>query len=166
MNGLDIFIIVLLVVAAFFGWRRGIIGTAFTLAGLVVGVFVAGQTYNGLSNVLDGFIQSEAWANVAAFATALVATIAASMVLSRLLKKILTLLMLGWVDNVAGMVLGLFMSSLGLTAMIGVMGVVPLGSLDQTVENSVLAGFFGDAFLPGVLALLPSEFDRVTNRVQ
>jgi hypothetical protein len=46
------------------------------------------------------------------------------------------------------------------------MGVVPFGSLDGTVENSVLAGFFGDAFLPGVLALLPSEFDRVTDLVQ
>jgi membrane protein required for colicin V production len=127
---------------------------------------VAGQTYDGLSNVFDGFIDSPTWAKVAAFATVLVVIIAASMVLSRLLKKVLTLLMLGWVDNVAGMVLGLFMSSLGLTAVIGVMGVVPFGSLDGTVENSVLAGFFGDAFLPGVLALLPSEFDRVTDLVQ
>jgi membrane protein required for colicin V production len=161
VNGLDLFITVVLVVAAFFGWRRGIIGTVLTLIGLVVGVVVAGQTYDGLSNVFDGFIDSPTWAKVAAFAI-----IAASMVLSRLLKKVLTLLMLGWVDNVAGMVLGLFMSSLGLTAVIGVMGVVPFGSLDGTVENSVLAGFFGDAFLPGVLALLPSEFDRVTDLVQ
>ncbi len=166
MNGLDLFITVVLVVAAFFGWRRGIIGTVLTLIGLVVGVVVAGQTYDGLSNVFDGFIDSPTWAKVAAFATVLVVIIAASMVLSRLLKKVLTLLMLGWVDNVAGMVLGLFMSSLGLTAVIGVMGVVPFGSLDGTVENSVLAGFFGDAFLPGVLALLPSEFDRVTDLVQ
>jgi membrane protein required for colicin V production len=166
VNGLDLFITVVLVVAAFFGWRRGIIGTVLTLIGLVVGVVVAGQTYDGLSNVFDGFIDSPTWAKVAAFATVLVVIIAASMVLSRLLKKVLTLLMLGWVDNVAGMVLGLFMSSLGLTAVIGVMGVVPFGSLDGTVENSVLAGFFGDAFLPGVLALLPSEFDRVTDLVQ
>ncbi|MDA1215275.1 MAG: CvpA family protein [Chloroflexi bacterium] len=166
MNGLDIFITVVLVVAAFFGWRRGIIGTVLTLVGLVVGVVVAGQTYDGLSNVFDEFIDSPTWANVAAFATVLVVILAASMVLSRLLKKALTLLMLGWVDNVAGMVLGLFMSSLGLTAVIGVMGVVPFGSLEETVESSVLAGFFGDAFLPGVLALLPSEFDRVTDLVQ
>ena len=166
MNGLDIFIIVVLVVAAFFGWRRGIIGTVLTLIGLVVGVIVAGQTYDGLSNVFDEFIDSPTWANVAAFATVLVVIMAASMVLSRLLRKVLTLLMLGWVDNVAGMVLGLFMSSLGLTAVIGVMGVVPFGSLEQTLEDSVLAGFFGDAFLPGVQALLPSEFDRVTDLVQ
>ena len=166
MNGLDIFIIVVLVVAAFFGWRRGIIGTVLTLVGLVVGVVVAGQTYDGLSNVFDEFIDSETWANVAAFATVLVVIMAASMVLSTLLKKVLALLMLGWVDNAAGMVLGLFMASLGLTAVVGVMGVVPFGSLDETLADSALAGFFGDAFLPGVLALLPDDFDRVTDLVQ
>jgi membrane protein required for colicin V production len=166
VNGLDIFIIVVLVVAAFFGWRRGVIGTVLTLVGLVVGVIVAGQTYSSLSSALASVIESDTWANVAAFAIVLVVIMAATSVLSKLLKKVLSLLMLGWVDNAAGMVLGLFMASLGLTAVIGVMGVVPFGSLDETLADSALAGFFGDAFLPGVLALLPDEFDRVTDLVQ
>lgn len=165
MNGLDIFITVVLVVAAFFGWRRGIIGTVLTLVGLVVGVAVAGQTYTQFADVLEPVIESQTWANVAAFAIILVVIMALATFVSKFLKKLLTLLMLGWVDNAAGLILGVFMASLGLTAVIGVMGVVPFGSLDEMVANSTLAGFFGDVFLPGVLALLPNEFDRVTDLV-
>ncbi len=166
MNGLDIFITVVLVVAAFFGWRRGIIGTVLTLIGLVVGVVVAGQTYTQFAGVLEPVIESQTWANVAAFGIILVIIMTVASFASKFLKKLLTVLMLGWVDNAAGLILGVFMASLGLTAVIGVMGVVPFGSLDDMVAASTLAGFFGGVFLPGVLALLPGEFDRVTDLVQ
>lgn len=165
MNGLDIFIIVAVSVAAFLGWRRGIIGPALTVVGLILGVLIAGQTYVGISAFLEPIVNKKTWADVLSFAFVVIVTIVATSLVSKLFKKILKSLMIGWIDNAAGMALGVLVASLGITTLLSIVGLMPIGVFDQLLANSNLAPFFEDTLLLWMLAFLPSEFDRVTELI-
>ena len=73
--------------------------------------------------------------------------------------------MIGWIDNAAGMALGVLVASLGITTLLSIVGLMPIGVFDQLLANSNLAPFFEDTLLLWMLAFLPSEFDRVTELI-
>jgi len=165
VNGLDIFIIVAVAVASFLGWRRGIIGPALTVVGLILGVLIAGQTYFEISAFLEPIINKKTWADVISFALIVIGTIVATGLVSKLFKKLLKSLMLGWIDNAAGMILGILVASLGITTFLSIVGLMPIGVFDELLSGSNLAPFFEDTLLLWMLAFLPSEFDRVKDLI-
>ncbi len=156
MNPLDIVLIVVLVIPALVGLRRGLIKAALSLAGLIVGVVLAGYFYEPVSK-LFGFINNQDWANILAFVLILVLVIVAATVLARFLKFAVSVVMLGWVDHVGGAVFGFLLGAIFLGALLATW-VQFFGS--ELVTGSFLAGVLLDKF-PLVLALLPSEFDAV-----
>ena len=66
MNWLDIVIVVAIVVPALIGLKIGMIKAALSLAGLIIGVILAGRYYLPLSQRLS-FISSASIAEIAAF---------------------------------------------------------------------------------------------------
>ena len=162
MNWVDIVIIVLVLGLGLFGWRSGVIKIAFTLVGGVLGLILAGRLWDDVADVLP--IGNESLAKIAGFVLILVVVSVAAWIAGRVLKAFLKLLLLGWVDGLAGAAIGLLLGGLAATAVVSAAGIVPSDSVQRAVDDATLAeplienmGF--------VFALLPSEFDSVKDLV-
>jgi membrane protein required for colicin V production len=157
MNWLDIALVILLLIPAFIGLKAGIIKILLTVAGVIVGVVLAGRLSGPLGERLP-FISDPGTAKVAAFAFILVAVLVLAAIAAFLIRKAVSAILLGWVDKLVGAVLGLLLGAIFWGAILTVW-VKFLGPGD-TIMGSVLAGFLLDGF-PVVLGLLPAEFDSV-----
>ena len=157
MNWLDIVILVLLVVPAFIGLKVGIIKALLTVAGVVLGVILAGNYYESVAGML-GFISNTGIANVVAFAIILIVVMVAASVAAKLIKAVVSAVLLGWVNRLVGAILGLLLGAIFCGALL-TMWVNFLG-IGDTISESALARLLLDGF-PLVLALLPDEFDAV-----
>lgn len=160
MNILDIVLIVALVGSALAGLYIGIIKAALSLVGIIVGVFLAGQFYEPLAELLT--FMPEDVANIAAFVLILVGVVVVAGLVARLLKLALKMVLLGWVDKVGGAVVG-FLAGAIIWSIILATWVQFFGS--DLVTDSVLAEVLLDKF-PLVLALLPEEFDAIRDFFQ
>ena len=157
MNWLDIVILILLIVPTFVGLRAGLIKAALTIVGGIVGLILAGRLYESFAGVLT-FISNEGAAKVVAFAIIFIGVMLIAAILAAALKKLVSLVMLGWLNKLGGAILGFLLGGLFCGAIL-TMWVNFLG-IGDTIANSVLAKFLLDNF-PLALALLPSEFDSV-----
>ncbi len=157
MNWLDIAILAVIGVNVFLGLKMGIIKGVLSLAGLIVGVILAGRYYLPLSERLT-FIPQDGIAKVAAFAIILVGVIVIANVLAGVLKWAASAVMLGWVNHLGGAVFGFIMGALFCSALLA-MWVKFLGFSDF-IGQSAIAVILLDRF-PAVLALLPADFSAV-----
>ena len=163
MNWLDIVIIVALAISTFLGLRTGIIKAVLSLAGVVVGVVLAGRYYIALADVLPFFSETSDVAKVVAFAIILIGVMAIAVVLARLLKWAASVIMLNWVNQLGGAVFGLILGAIFCGALLAIW-VKWLGAGDVITE-SMIAPVLLDKF-PMVLGLLPEEFDAVRSFFQ
>jgi membrane protein required for colicin V production len=159
MNWLDVVILVVFAISVFSGLRVGLIKVLFTVVGIIVGVVLAGHFSTSLGDKMT-FISNPGWAKIAAFAIILVVVMIISGILAAFLSKLISLVLLGWVNRLAGAVLGLVVGAFFMAAILSIW-VHYLGP-SATVSNSALARFLLDKF-PFVLGLLPSEFDSIRN---
>jgi len=162
MNWLDIVILVVIAVSVFLGLRIGIIKAALSLAGIIVGVILAGNFYAPLSEKLT-FIPQESIANIVAFAIILIGIMAIASVLAVFLKWIVKAVMLGWVNNLGGGVLGFVLGGILCGAILAIW--VKFFGIATTINESTLAVILLDRF-PVVLGLLPNEFDAIRSFFQ
>ena len=158
MSWLDIVIIVVLAVGAFSGFKSGLIKVLFSVAGILLGIFLAGRFSDDFAGVLT-FIPDD-WAKIAAFAIILVAVMIIAAILASVLSKLISLVLLGWVNRLGGAVLGLVVAALFCGAVLAIW--VKYLGIGDSVAGSALANFLLDKF-PIVLGLLPSSFDSVHN---
>jgi len=163
MSWLDLVIVVVLAVGAFFGLRMGIIKAVLSLAGVIIGVVLAGQYYVALADVLPFFSETSSAAKIVAFAIILIGVMIVAVVLARLLKWAASVMMLSWVNHLGGAVLGLILGAIFCGALLAIW-VKWLGAGDVITE-SMIAPVLLDKF-PMVLALLPDEFDAIRSFFQ
>jgi membrane protein required for colicin V production len=161
MNWLDIILLVMLFVPTFIGLRKGLIKTALSFAGLIIGVVLAGNFYKPVSRIF-GFIDNENVAYILAFILILALVMVAAFLLARLLKSVISSVMLGWVDNFGGATLGFLSGFLFLGAILATW-VKFFGS--DLVIDSFLGKVMLDYF-PLALGLLPGEFDSIKDFFQ
>lgn len=162
MNWLDIIIIVVLIISTIFGLRTGIIKAALSLAGLIIGVILAGRYYTPLSEQLT-FIPQAGVAQAVAFAIILIGVMVIAGVLAKLLKWATSLVMLGWVNKLSGAVFGLVLGAIFCGALLAIW--VKFLGIESIIAQSVIATVLLDRF-PVVLALLPDEFDAIRSFFQ
>ncbi len=162
MHWLDIAILVVVVIAIFLGLRIGIIKAVLSLAGLIVGVILAGHFYVPLSEQLS-FIPQAGIAEIVAFAIILIGVMIIASVLAALLKWTASLVMLGWVNRLGGAVFGLVMGALFCSALLAIW--IKFLGIAGIISESSLAAILLDRF-PAVLALLPDEFDAIRSFFQ
>ncbi|HEY91688.1 MAG TPA: CvpA family protein [Dehalococcoidia bacterium] len=161
MNWLDIVIAITLIIPIFTGLKQGLIKSAISLAGLMVGVVVASNYYQVLGDRLT-FITNEDFANIAAFAIILIVIMIIANVIAALLKVTAKIVLLGWVDHLGGAVFGLLMGAIFMGALLAII-VKFFGS--SLIIDSFLAEILLDKF-PLVLGFLPSEFDTIRDFFQ
>jgi membrane protein required for colicin V production len=157
MNWLDIVIIIVVAIATIIGLSKGIIRMVLTVVGLVVGIIVAGRYYTPFSEYLT-FISPPGWAKVAAFAIILIGIMVAAALLSRLLERASSAVMLGWANRLVGAILGFLLGALLIGAILAIW--VKYIGTPGAIEQSRLAPILLSQF-PRVLALLPDEFDAI-----
>jgi len=162
MSWLDIAVIVIIGIATLIGLKIGIIKAVLTLAGVIVGILLAGRFYVALADRLT-FIPQETLAKVVAFAAILIAVVLVAGIIAGVLKWLASIILLGWVNRLGGALLGLIMGSILCGALLA-MWTKFLGISDPIAE-SALATFLLDRF-PMVLALLPGEFGSVRSFFQ
>jgi membrane protein required for colicin V production len=158
MNWLDIIIIILLVGSLIGGFVTGLIKTVFSLAGLIIGVILAGHYYIALSAYL-AFIPTSAGPSIAAFIIIFLAVMIVAALLGFLLTKLISAVLLGWLNRLGGAVLGVILGSIFIAAFLVIIAKFtdPGGAISQSVIAPVLLDR-----IPVILALLPPEFDKVT----
>ena len=162
MGWLDTVIIVVIAIAIFLGLSIGIIKAVLSLAGLIVGVILAGSYYVPFSEQLT-FIPQSNVAKVVAFVIILIGVMVIASVLAWFLKRVASIMMLGWVNRAGGAVFGLALGAIFCSALLAIWAKF-LGS-DGAIAESGLATILLDRF-PMVLALLPEEFDAVRSFFQ
>ena len=162
MSWLDIAIIVIIGIAAFTGLKIGILKAVLTLAGVIVGIILAGRFYVALADRLT-FIPQETLARVVAFAIILAAAILVASIIASVLKWLVSMVLLGWVNRLGGALLGLIMGGIFCGALLAVW--TKFLGITGPIAGSALANFLLDYF-PIVLALLPEEFGSVRSFFQ
>jgi len=157
MSWLDIVIVVAIVIPALIGLKIGMIKAALSLAGLIIGVILAGRYYLPLSQRLS-FISSASIAEIAAFIIILIGVMVIAGVIARLLKWTASVIMLGWVNHLGGAAFGLVLGAIFCGALLAIW--VKFLGVTGAITESNLAPILVD-FFPVVLALLPDEFDAI-----
>ena len=157
MEWLDIIIIVGIAVSTFLGFRAGIIKAVLSLAGLIIGIILAGRYYEALSEELT-FISQPGVAKVVAFIIILVVVAAAAALLARLLKWATSLMMLGWVNHLGGAVFGFLLGAVLWGALLAIW--IKFFGIGGAMADSSVAAILLDRF-PLVLRLLPEEFGAI-----
>ena len=162
MSWLDIVLLVVIAIPTLLGFRAGIIKAVLSLAGVIVGVILAGRYYVLLSEQLT-FITHAGAAKIVAFAIILIVVMIIAGVAASLLKWAASIVMLGWVNRLGGalfgFVLGAILCGAFLATWINFLGI------GGAIADSALARVLLDYF-PMVLALLPDEFDAVRSFFQ
>jgi membrane protein required for colicin V production len=157
MNWLDIVIAIILVITLFVGLKTGLIKMVISFAGLILGIFLAGRYYHTLADKLT-FISSDTAAEIVAYSIILIIVIIASTIIAWLLSKIVSAIMLGWINHLSGAILGLIIAGIFTGAILAIWA--KYGNGGTIISNSLLGRLLLDNF-PLVLALLPGEFDTI-----
>ena len=159
MNWLDIVIIVGLVLSVFSGIQQGLIKIAFTLAGVIIGVVLAGRYSDGLADKLS-FIPGDGTAGIVSFVIIVVATVVVAVIIGTIVKKVVHILpLVGWVDKLCGAIVGLLSGAIIIGALLAMyLKYGPAGG--DVIIQSGLANFLLDKF-GIVLGLLPGEYDII-----
>ncbi len=124
MNGVDLIIVIILVVGFVSGLARGLVRTLFGLAALVLGIVAAAGSFVRVASSIFGFVPEERVAEIIAFILVFLVVFFVVALIGRLVAKALKLAALGWVDRLAGGVLGIVLASIltGALLLLTVMG--------------------------------------------
>ena len=102
MNAADFIIIGVVVLLALAGLRSGILKPVSGIGGLILGIVLAMHYSDHLAPQLAKYIEGETLQRVAAFAAIVLFVAIATRISAAMVKKLLSHLVLGWVDHVAG----------------------------------------------------------------
>ncbi len=162
MSWLDIVLLVVIAIPTLLGFRAGIIKAVLSLAGVIVGVILAGRYYVLLSEQLT-FITHAGAAKIVAFAIILIGVMIIAGVAASLFKWAASIVMLGWVNRLGGALFGFLLGAILCGAFLATW--INFLGIGGAIADSALARVLLDYF-PMVLALLPDEFDAVRSFFQ
>ena len=108
MNWLDLVFIGIVGVSALMGLKIGLIRAGFTALGIFVGSILEGQLSNDIDGLFSGIDSDSAVANAIFYALIItIFLVIAAAAASLVVRKVLTILLMGWADKLAGGALGI-----------------------------------------------------------
>jgi len=156
MNWLDGIILVVLIFLTLHGLWKGFIRLVLPLAGLLVGVALAGRYCSSIAYLL--FPSSPSWGNIGGFILILALVLILSYVLASAINRLLSWLMLTWLDKVVGGVLGLSVGIAIWGFLLSFLAQLPF--LEAIIGESMVATFVKET-LPFILPLLPEGWQSL-----
>lgn len=142
MTLVDWIIVVILAAAVLGGIARGFFRSAFSLAGLLLGLALAAWNYPRLAAILKPLVRSAEVANAIAFLVIALLVMAIAAILGEFLAKVFQKVGLGCLDRMAGSVFGFFEGMVFVTVCI----LVTVAFFPQTewlTESRLPRYFFG-----------------------
>ena len=141
------------------GLRTGLVRTVVSVVGIAAAIVLASQFFSEAAPIFDGLLDSENGASVLGFLLIFVVVLVISAIVGSTVSKVANLMMLGWIDQGGGLVLGVLLSFTLLSALLSMVDSFPVLSLDATISESVFGSFLVEDFdvvLKG-LKLLPDD---------
>ena len=106
MNPFDILIIVILGYSLVRGLFRGLVKELSSIIGVLGGFYAAYTYYKVLAGLLAGFIHDTSYLNILSFLVIFCGVLIVIGVLGVVIKYLLNIAFLGWVDRIGGVVFG------------------------------------------------------------
>ncbi|MFH1097146.1 MAG: CvpA family protein [Candidatus Desantisbacteria bacterium] len=162
MNILDILFFVVIVISIVLSMMKGLSREVFSLIGMIAGVFIAGKTFESGAVLLHQWLPAEV-AKPVAFA---IITVLVNILINFggiVLQKIMKIAMLGWVDNLGGILFGTIRGLILVSIAIIVLLKFPIGSSKELIVSSNIIPAF-KAFLQLICLLLPPEFAQAVKK--
>ena len=154
MSWVDLGIVVVLVLMAIMGFRRGLVRQIVELFGLVLGLFLGLYLTAGLVEDYGGPFKNYRLTQPIVFMLIVGATIAVSAVAGRVASEVVQVSFFGWFDQVGGAVAGTVKGALWLSILITVIFHMQLSpTLEDQMADSTL--------VEPIAGLLPAAFDVV-----
>lgn len=132
------------------GVKRGLIGEATRLIAVIAGFAAAMAGYRAFTPWLELLPLAAATRTALAFLSVFLAATAAALALGWVVRRIVHLTVLGWVDRLCGGLIGLAKAVLLATLVVTVLSALPLRRLHRRLEDSRLYSFLSG--LPPSLA--------------
>jgi membrane protein required for colicin V production len=107
MNPFDILIIIILVYCVVRGLFRGLVKEVASIFGVLGGFYAAYSYYPQVANLLTRLVADEAYRNILAFLIIFCGVLIFINVLGIIIKYLLNIAFLGWVDRIFGLVFGM-----------------------------------------------------------
>src|SRR5580698_2836839 len=140
MNVADLLIVIVLLVFVGSAFVKGFFVEVFSLAGSIVGLFIAAANYGGLSSWVQRVIQNREVANLIAFLLIALFVMLVAGIAGRLLRGLFRGVGLGIVDRLLGAVVGLVEGCIVVTLVL--MGMVAFLPRQDWLVSSRLAPAF------------------------
>ncbi len=156
MNWFDIILIAVLALSTLAGIWQGFLMMVLPVIGIIVGTVLAGYYSASLGKLLS--IDNQQHAQWAGYIIIVFGMLVLAVVLSIVLRKVISFTPLKWVDKLVGGILGLVLGLLFCATMLAVC--VKCGMGTSFIQGSGIAKLLLDT-IPGILLLLPNNFDSV-----
>ena len=106
MNAFDIIVVVVLAYSLIRGIFRGLVKEVSSIVGVLGGFFAAYSFYGDVARALTGFISNPAYRNILAFLAIFCAVVIVVNLLAIVIKYLMKIIFLGWLDRVGGLGFG------------------------------------------------------------
>jgi membrane protein required for colicin V production len=151
MSWLDIVIVLVIAIPAFFGYRKGFLRKLLGIAGILFGFILALNFYPKLSDILSGIIKGNPTAvKILSFLLIIAVVFSLAVWLARFIANINSGTSL--IDKILGIITG-FIQGL-IIASVLVVNLSSMGVIDQNTRTSSL-------LYPRIYNIAPSIFDRL-----
>jgi membrane protein required for colicin V production len=140
MNLADLLIVIVLVVSVISAFVKGFFVEVFSLAGIILGLFIAAANYGGFALWVLRVVHNREAANLIAFLLIALLVMVLASIAGRLLRGLFRSVGLGIVDRLLGAVVGLVEGCVVVTLVL--MGIVAFLPRQDWLSNSRLAPVF------------------------
>ena len=138
MNPFDILIIVIIGYSLVRGIFRGLVKEISSIIGVFGGFYAAYTYYSTLARLFSGIISDTAYLNILSFLILFCGVLIVVSVLGVIIKYLLNIAFLGWVDRIGGLIFGITKGLLIVSVLfISLTAFLPKGT--AFIKNSVLA---------------------------
>lgn len=160
MNTLDTIFLIILGGSVILSLFRGGTKEIFSILAIVFGTIAASKLYAVGTKLISSFIANTNLANTISFVLIFLLTNVVINVAGIMCQKLLKILMIGWLDRLAGGVFGILRGILLVSVIIIVLTKFPLGLGNKFLDTSQFLPYFR-AFIKAILVIMPDEFSSV-----
>jgi membrane protein required for colicin V production len=135
-------------------YTAGLIREVVTMVAVFIGIVVAGLLYDDFAADVLVFIDNEDAARAVAFLVLLGSIYLLGQIVAYVLKKMASIMMLGWADKAGGAAFGLIKGLVVVQVLVILFAAYPSLGLDDAIDSSEIGKFFVDD-VSVVLFILP-----------
>ena len=163
MNWIDLLVLAVWGVTAFWGFKTGIIRMVVPLVVVLVGLALSSRIAEPVGNLFSIFSDNENVQTVAAFIAIFLALFIVGGVLSNVMKTAISIIPLaGLANNLIGALIGILIGFVLLSGILTGLQKFPVGGFSETIDDSVLGTFLADNFdsVTRGFKLIPSDWNQ------